>query len=351
MVKKNFYKNKRILVTGATGFKGAWLCMWLKILGSKVYGIGHNPNKNKNLFYSLNLHKEINLSILDVRNFSKLCKKIKNIKPEIIFHLAAQPLILESYKKPFETYNVNSNGTLNILESIKNTKSVKTLILVTSDKCYQSNFSTKGFKEEDKLGGEDPYSGSKACAEIIANTYYKSFFSKKNIGIATARAGNVIGGGDWSKDRLIPDCINSILKNKTIKLRNPLFNRPWQHVLEPLNGYLILAEKLYKNSKKYSGPWNFGSKKNTVTNVLTIVKRIVKKWGKGRIIFKKQKFYEQINLQLNINKSQEILKWKPKLSILESVDFTVEWYKKILTEKEDVIKITKYQINKFMNEK
>ncbi len=351
MVKKNFYKNKRILVTGATGFKGAWLCMWLKILGSKVYGIGHNPNRNKNLFYSLNLHKEINLSILDVRNFSKLSKKIKSIKPEIIFHLAAQPLILESYKKPFETYNVNSNGTLNILESIKNTKSVKTLILVTSDKCYQSNFSTKGFKEEDKLGGEDPYSGSKACAEIIANTYYKSFFSKKNIGVATARAGNVIGGGDWSKDRLIPDCINSILKNKTIKLRNPLFNRPWQHVLEPLNGYLILAEKLYKNSKKYSGPWNFGSKKNTVTNVLTIVKRIVKKWGKGRIIFKKQKFYEQINLQLNINKSQEILKWKPKLSILESVDFTVEWYKKILTEKEDVIKITKYQINKFMNEK
>ena len=351
MVKKNFYKNKRILVTGATGFKGAWLCMWLKILGSKVYGIGHNPNRNKNLFYSLNLHKEINLSILDVRNFSKLFKKIKSIKPEIIFHLAAQPLILESYKKPFETYNVNSNGSLNILESIKNTKSVKALILVTSDKCYQSNFSTKGFKEEDKLGGEDPYSGSKACAEIIANTYYKSFFSKKNIGVATARAGNVIGGGDWSKDRLIPDCINSILKNKTIKLRNPLFNRPWQHVLEPLNGYLILAEKLYKNSKKYSGPWNFGSKKNTVTNVLTIVKRIVKKWGKGRIIFKKQKFYEQINLQLNINKSQEILKWKPKLSILESVDFTVEWYKKILTEKEDVIKITKYQINKFMNEK
>lgn len=351
MVKKSFYKNKKILITGATGFKGAWLCMWLKILGSKVYGIGHNPNRNKNLFYSLNLHKEINLSILDVRNFSKLCKKIKSIKPEIIFHLAAQPLILESYKKPFETYNVNSNGTLNILESIKNTKSVKTLILVTSDKCYQSNSSTKGFKEEDKLGGEDPYSGSKACAEIIANTYYKSFFSKKNIGVATVRAGNVIGGGDWSKDRLIPDCINSILKNKTIKLRNPLFNRPWQHVLEPLNGYLMLAEKLYKNSKKYSGPWNFGSKKNTVTNVLTIVRRIVKKWGKGRITFKKQKFYEQVNLQLNINKSQQILQWKPKLTILESVDFTVEWYKKILTEKADVVKITKYQINKFMNER
>ena len=245
--------------------------MWLKILGSKVYGIGHNPNRNKNLFYSLNLHKEINLSILDVRNFSKLSKKIKSIKPEIIFHLAAT-FDFESYKKPFETYNVNSNGTLNILESIKNINSVKTIILVTSDKCYQNNFSTKGFKEEDKLGGEDPYSGSKACAEIIANTYYKSFFSKKNIGVATARAGNVIGGGDWSKDRLIPDCINSILKNKTIKLRNPLFNRPWQHVLEPLSGYLILAEKLQK-FKKIFWALEFWFK-NTVTKFLQLLKEL-----------------------------------------------------------------------------
>ena len=348
---KNFYKSKKVLVTGATGFKGAWLCQWLKLLGAEVYGIGYNPNKNKNLFYSLNLHNEINLSIIDIRDFIKLKKKLNVIKPQILFHLAAQPLILDSYDKPFETYQINTLGTLNILEILKSTKFIKSAILVTSDKCYKSNSSTLGFKEEDKLGGEDPYSGSKACAEIITNTYYQSYFKKRKIGIATARAGNVIGGGDWSQNRLIPDCINSIMGNKKIRLRNPNFNRPWQHVLEPLNGYLMLAEKLYKNPNKYSGGWNFGSKKNTITNVLTIVTRIVKKWGSGKITYKKKKYYEQANLQLNIQKSQKNLKWQPKLSIMKSVDLTIDWYKSVLIKKRNVKNITKDQIYSFMNEK
>jgi CDP-glucose 4,6-dehydratase len=346
---KNFYKNKKILVTGATGFKGAWLCQWLLLLGAEVNGFGFNPNKNKNLFYSLKLHKEINLNILDIRNYEKLKKLINRIKPEIIFHLAAQPLIIESYKKPYETYQVNTFGTINLLESLKTSRFVKSIVLVTSDKCYENNFSKIGFKEEDKLGGEDPYSGSKACAEILANTYYKSFFSKKNVGVATARAGNVIGGGDWSKNRLIPDCINSLINNKIIHLRNPYFNRPWQHVMEPLNGYLILAEKLYKVPKKFSGSWNFGSKKNTVTDVHTIVKRIIKTWGFGNVKFKKKKYYEQKNLQLNINKSQKILKWSPKLSINQGVDLTVDWYKQVLGKKENATNITINQIKNFMS--
>ena len=258
----NFYKNKKVLVTGATGFKGAWLCYWLVMLGAKVYGIGYNPNKNKNLFYSLKLNKKIKLKLFDIRNKKKLESFVKTSKPTIVFHLAAQPLILESYKKPYLTYTVNTLGTLNILETVKNNNTIKSLVCITSDKCYESNNSTKGFKETDKLGGEDPYSGSKASAEIMIGTYQKSFFNEKKCGIASARAGNVIGGGDWSENRLIPDSINSIMKNKTIYIRNPNFNRPWQHVIEPLYGYLILAKKIYKEPKRYSGPWNFGTKKN-----------------------------------------------------------------------------------------
>jgi len=347
----NFYKNKKILVTGATGFKGAWLCYWLVMLGAKVYGIGYNPNKNKNLFYSLKLNKKIKLKLFDIRNKKKLESFVKKSKPAIVFHLAAQPLILESYKQPYLTYTVNSLGTLNILETVKKNNTIKSIVCITSDKCYESNNSTKGFKENDKLGGEDPYSGSKASAEIMINTYRKSFFGKKKCGIASARAGNVIGGGDWSENRLIPDSINSIIKNKTIYIRNPNFNRPWQHVIEPLYGYLILAEKIYKKPKSYSGPWNFGTKKNTVTNVLKIVKAIVKFWGKGKINFKKnQKYYEQTNLQLNISKSKKFLKWEPKYSIIKSIHVTVDWYKKVLVEKCSIEKITAEQIKNYMNE-
>ncbi len=346
-----FFKEKKILVTGATGFKGAWLSYWLYLLGANVYGIGFSPNKNKNLFYSLKLDKKINLKLMDIRDKKKLSSLLLKFKPQIIFHLAAQPLILDSYKKPYLTYSVNTVGTLNLLECVKNFNFVKSIVCITSDKCYESNFSTKGFKENDKLGGIDPYSGSKASAEIIIRTYYESFFKKKNCGLASARAGNVIGGGDWSENRLIPDAINSIHKNKIINIRNPNFNRPWQHVLEPLNGYLILAEKLYRNPKKYSGPWNFGTKKNTITNVLKVVEKIVKFWGRGKIKFKKtQKYYEQVNLQLNIEKSMKILHWSPKYNITKSINVTTDWYKKVLNKENNPEEITKKQIKEYMNE-
>ena len=350
MVKK-FYKNKKILVTGATGFKGSWLCLWLNEIGAKVYGIGFSPNKNKNLFYNLKLNKKIKYSLVDVRDFKKMKKIIQKFNPEIVFHMAAQPLIIKGYKYPFDTYTINSFGTLNLLEILKTNNSIKSIVCITSDKCYKSNNSIKGFIEEDSLGGEDPYSGSKACAEIIANTYYQSFFkNKKKCGLATARAGNVIGGGDWSENRLIPDCIRSIILNKTIILRNPYFNRPWQHVLEPLYGYLILAKKLYEKPSKFSSAWNFGSEKNTVTDVLTVVRKIIKIWGKGKLKFtKKNKYYEQKNLQLNINKVKKKLLWSPKLSIFESINFTVEWYKEILIHKKNPYLVTKNQIKEFLS--
>ena len=237
---KQFYRNKKILVTGATGFKGAWLCLWLKIMGAKVYGIGYKPNNNKRLFDQLNLSKKIYFNYVDVRNYKKMNNFILKTKPQIVFHLAAQPIISKSYEKPMYTYEVNSLGTLNLIDIIKKNKFIKSAIFITSDKCYESNHSTVGFKENDKLGGIDPYSGSKACAEIIVNTYYQSYFKDKiKTGIATARAGNVIGGGDWSKDRLVPDSIKFLNKKKIIIIRHPNFNRPWQHVLEPLFGYLI----------------------------------------------------------------------------------------------------------------
>ena len=256
----NIYKKKKIIVTGATGFKGAWLSFWLYMLGAKVYAIGYLPNENKKLFHSLNLHKKTTLKILDITDFNKIKAYVNKVKPEFIFHLAAQPLILEGYKKPYETYKTNAIGTLNILEITRKSKFVKSLICVTSDKCYESNLSTKGFKETDRLGGIDPYSGSKASAEIMIKTYIESFQKNlETLGVASVRAGNVMGGGDQSPNRLIVDIVKSLNKRKKIVLRNPKFNRPWQHVLDPLYGYLILASNLYKYPKKFSGAWNFGT--------------------------------------------------------------------------------------------
>lgn len=346
-----FYKNKKILVTGATGFKGAWLCCWLRILGAKVYGIGYNPNKNKNLFYKLKLQKKINLKIIDIRKQKNIKKIIDKFKPSIIFHLAAQPLIYESYKKPYLTFDINFRGSLNIVDSSFLNKSVRSVVVVTSDKCYESNNSTKGFKENDILGGIDPYSASKAVTEIMVRAYRKSFSEKKqNFGISTGRAGNVIGGGDWSTKRLIPDCIRSIKSKKAITLRNPNFNRPWLHVLEPLKGYLILAMEQYNHPRKFSSAWNFGTNPKSITTVKKIVQYIIKFWGKGKLIAKKNNFYEQANLQLNISKAKKYLKWHPTYNIKESVKITVDWYYQVLQQKKSPSQVTDNQIKKYMHE-
>ena len=241
-------------------------------------------------------------------------------------------------------------GGLNILEVTRQSKFIKSLIITTSDKCYESKRGSKGFKEDDRLGGIDPYSASKVSVEIMLKSYQESFFKKKLIGASSVRSGNVIGGGDFAPNRLIPDCIKSIKKNKTIFLRNPNFNRPWQFVLEPLKGYLILAQKQYTDPKNYSNSWNFGTKPNTVTNVKKIVKYLVDFWGKGKIKILKNNFYEQMNLQLDISKAQKFLKWSPTYNIKDSVRLSVDWYKKVLLNKENPIKVTEEQIKKYMHD-
>ncbi len=349
---KKFYKNKIVLVTGATGFKGAWLCSWLLILGAKVIGTGFNPNKNRNLFYKLNLHKKIKLKVFDIRDFKKIEALVKKNKPEIIFHLAAQPLIYESYVKPHLTFDVNIRGTLNILEITKKFNFIKSSIFVTSDKCYENSNSTKGFLETDRLGGKDPYSASKASAELLIRSYRDSFFqNKKKRGISSGRAGNVIGGGDWSEKRLIPDSIRSIMKNKVILIRNPNFNRPWQFVMEPLKGYLILAMKQFKKPFKYSSAWNFGTEPRSITSVKVIVEKIINFWGKGKIkVLNKKRFYEQVNLQLNIKKAKKRLGWSPTYSISQSVEVTTDWYYQVLHLKRNPEEVTNQQITDYMNE-
>jgi CDP-glucose 4,6-dehydratase len=348
---KKFYKNKKVLITGVTGFKGAWLASWLHELGAKVIGTGYNPNQNKNLFYLLNLHKKINLNIFDIRDTKKVKNLIYRKKPSIIFHLAAQPLIYESYKNPFATFDINFKGSLNVLEVARSAKFVKSLIIVTSDKCYESQNSTIGFKENDRLGGIDPYSASKSSTEIMTKAYYESFFKKnKYKGLSTVRAGNVIGGGDWSTKRLIPDIIKSLIRNKKIYIRNPNFNRPWQLVLEPLKGYLFLAKKQFENPTKFSSAWNFGANTKTLTSVKKITEYIIGFWGKGTIVTKKNNFYEQVNLQLNSNKAKKELSWIPTYSIKNGVKMTSDWYLRVYKNKENPEVVTKNQILQYMND-
>ena len=349
---RSFYKNKKVMVTGATGFKGSWLCSWLLQMGAKVYGSGYSPNQNKNLFYKLKLQKKIKLGMFDIRDKNKIEKFITKSRPSIVFHLAAQPLIYDSYTKPHFTIDINVGGTLNVLECCKKFKFIKSSVLITSDKCYENVGKLRRYKEEDQLGGVDPYSASKASSEIIIRAYRESFLKNGNINaISSARAGNVIGGGDWSGKRLIPDTIRSLLTNKNIFLRNPNFNRPWQHVLEPLKGYLILAKEQYFNPKKYSDAWNFGTKNNSIKSVKEIVDYIILFWGKGKVrTNKKNKFYEQKNLQLDITKAKKNLRWFPTYSVKESVRITTEWYLRVYKNKEDPFIVTNQQIKEYMNE-
>ena len=297
----------------------------------------------------MGLNKKINLSIFDIRNLKKIENLAKKIKPNLIFHLAAQPLIFESYEKPFETFDINVRGTLNVLEVIKKNKFIRSSIFITSDKCYENVGKVVSYKEEDQLGGVDPYSASKSSAELTIRAYRESFFKNTQQAISSVRAGNVIGGGDWSKNRLIPDVIRSLLQNKKITIRNPNFNRPWQHVLEPLRGYLILAKMQYKNPKKYSSAWNFGTKPNSVTSVKEIVGYMTKYWKQGETrLSKNKKYYEQKNLQLDIGKAKKYLNWWPSYSIEKSVKITTDWYLKVKENNANAFLVTKNQIESYM---
>ena len=310
MVKiKEFYKKKRVFVTGHTGFKGSWLINVLHSFESKIAGYSKNDDK-KIRYEKFCNYKKVKNYYGDISDFKKLSQAIKSFKPDIIFHLAAQALVSKSFSNPYETVNTNLIGTLNILEIVKNYTKIKSTVIITSDKCYLNQEINRGYSEKDILGGKDPYSASKAAAENIFFAYNHSFFkNQKNIGIATARAGNVIGGGDWSKNRIIPDCAKSILKKKDLIIRNPNSTRPWQHVLEPISGYLLLAKKLTEKPNLYSGSYNFGPSLNQTLAVKKVVNIFFQELGiKKKILRNKGKFKESKILKLNSNKSKKKIK-------------------------------------------
>ena len=348
---KNF-KNKRILITGFNGFKGAWLSIWLSHLGAKLYGISLK-NSDKNNHYNL-VRKNINLKefYIDIRDRKKLKKTILKIKPDFVFHLAAQSIVYKSIKKPSFNWETNVIGFLNILLSLSELKKKCVGVLITSDKCYKNLERLKGYSEDDILGGEDPYSASKASSEILFNSFFKTFILNKNpyLRVATARAGNVIGGGDWTQMRLIPDCMKKWLYNKTVIIRKPKATRPWQHVLEALNGYLLLASKMSSSKRLNGESFNFSSNKIKNESVINFIKNIKLLWPniKWKVI-KEKKFHESKLLQLNNTKAKKKLKWSAKLNLKETIVYLVDWYKKFNINKDLIYDTSIEQIKSFEN--
>ena len=344
------YKNKKILITGHTGFKGSWLSLLLNEIGAKVIGYS-KPLEEVNKHYQLlNIDKEITSIEGDIQDAKHLNAVFNKYKPEIVFHLAAQSIVKISYDDPLNTFSTNVIGSLNVLNAVKNSKSVKALVYITSDKCYENVEWEWGYRENDRLGGSDPYSASKASAEILFSSFERSFFSKdNNIGAASARAGNVIGGGDWAPNRLIPDCIRSIENNSILEIRNPISTRPWQHVLEPLSGYLLLAYHLYKQPKKINGSWNFGPSTKDIREVLEVASEMFKIIGRGKvkIVKNKNSFKEAEILQLNCDKANQILDWRPKWNVSKTLYKTADWYKRYMNG-ENPRKITLEQINEYI---
>lgn len=324
-----FWKNKKVLITGHTGFKGSWLSSILFNYGCTLYGYSLPPKSKKGIFSQCKINKLFNKSIYgNINNEKKLEKFILESKPQIIFHMAAQPIVLNSYNDPVETFETNVLGTVKLLNILRKTKSTKSLIVVTSDKCYlNSDKKIKFFKETDHLGGQDPYSASKGCAEIVTKSFEKSFYEKSKLNCATVRAGNVIGGGDDNPNRIFTDIANALYGERTLSIRNPNSIRPWQHILDPLAGYIRLAELLYKDKKKFIGAWNFGPNRSSIKSVINIINEVKKiKNVKYSIIKNKNALYESKYLGLDISKSKSLLKWKPKLSFKESVKLTISWY-------------------------
>jgi len=348
--KLSFFNGKRVLITGHTGFKGSWLTKILVQNKAIVCGYSLKPEPLSH-FNFLELENDIESVYGDVRDQKALYETVTNFAPEIIFHLAAQPLVRASYDDPLTTFETNVMGSVNLLDAVRNTVSVRSLVYITSDKCYENVDWIWGYRENDRLGGRDPYSGSKGAAELIYSSFERSYFQNvRHLGTATVRAGNVIGGGDWAQDRIIPDCIRAIELDKPLEIRNPMATRPWQHVLEPLSGYLLLAECLYKSSKKFSGAWNFGPKTDEIRNVRDVAKEIHKVLGQGSLkeIEQNSPMYEANLLQLNCDKAHQVLGWSPRWNVDKTLLETAVWYREYLN-KGDVKIVTERQINDYFN--
>ncbi len=351
-----FWHKKNVLITGHTGFKGCWLTYWLLRMGANVSGISLEPVTEPNMFHQLNLLKKINHNIIDIRNQELLESKIREIQPEIIFHMAAQPLVIESYLKPIKTWETNVMGTFYLLNSLKKISNKCVCICITTDKVYKNNETGKYFKEEDPLGGYDPYSSSKAAAEIAIESFRSSFcgnsnHQKNNIFIASVRAGNVVGGGDWSENRIIPDIIKSIVSNKTITIRNPNATRPWQHVLEPLSGYLKLAEEIFINNNELTTSFNFGPQKESNKKVIDLIKIADTFWPiSWKIVnnIDSNKFHEASFLGLEINKVKEKIGWEPRWDFIKTVEKTFEWYKDYYNSPKDIEKYCNDDLEEFL---
>lgn len=353
----NFYKGKRVLVTGHTGFKGSWLSIWLHELGAEVVGVALDPYSERDNYVLSGIGSKIKADIrADIRDGKRMKEIFGKYQPEIVFHLAAQPLVRLSYDIPVETYETNVMGTIHVMEAIRATKSVKVGVMITTDKCYDNCETLEGYVETDPFGGYDPYSSSKGACEVAIQSWRRSFFNPEDFGrkhtvsLASVRAGNVIGGGDWAKDRIIPDCIRALEDGRDIDIRSPKAVRPWEHVLEPLSGYMLLAQKMWNDPIGYCEGWNFGPEAEGVSTVWEVATEVIKNYGSGKLKDSSDPnaVHEANLLMLNINKAKTRLGWKPRMNMHKCMELVVDWYKRYKTE--DVYKLCIEEINKFLKQ-
>jgi CDP-glucose 4,6-dehydratase len=350
MVDKKFWQGKRVFLTGHTGFKGSWLSLWLSAMGASVKGYALKPPTNPSLFEVARVYEKIESQIGDIRNFETLKTSMVDFKPEILIHMAAQPLVRLSYKEPLETYDINVLGTAKVLEAARSCIFLKAIVNVTTDKCYENREWVWGYREEEPLGGYDPYASSKACAELVTTAYRRSFMKEKGVGLASARAGNVIGGGDWANDRLIPDILHSFEKKQSVVIRNPASTRPWQHVLEPLSGYLVLAQNLYQNPSNFSEGWNFGPHEDDAKSVDWILNFMVEKWpGAKWALDEGSNPHEASYLKLDISKAKSRLNWNSTWRLEYTLTKIIGWHQAWL-EKQDMQQACLDEIKEFIKD-
>jgi CDP-glucose 4,6-dehydratase len=353
VMNNTFWKDRNVFLTGHTGFKGSWLSLWLHRLGAQVTGYALDPPTEPSLYRLAGMDDLVASNIADIRDRTRLSMVMQQMKPEIVIHMAAQPLVRDSYKLPVETYEINVMGTVNLLEAVRAAGSVRAVVNVTTDKCYENREWLWGYRENESLGGYDPYSSSKACSELVTSAYRSSYFppaghQQHGVAIASARAGNVIGGGDWATDRLIPDCVRSVLSESPIRVRNPRAIRPWQHVLEPLSGYMVLAQKLIEDGARFSEAWNFGPDDRDAKPVEWLVKRFCAAWGQGASyeIDEGSHPHEAGTLSLDCSKAKTRLGWQPRWDLGRAMDSIVEWTK-AYRDKKDLRALCLSQIDEY----